>query len=84
MEKYQWLKRKSLGPRASTAAKDASEHERAAADRDRRAALPPRSLTAAIFGDPLPGYSALELRLTINNAGIAPAQLGGLIHDSAS
>lgn len=32
------------------------------ADRNRRADLAPRSLTAAFFGDPLPGYSALERR----------------------
>jgi len=32
------------------------------ADRDRRAALAPRSLIAALAGDPLPGYSALERR----------------------
>jgi hypothetical protein len=32
------------------------------ADRDYRADLPPRSLSAAFFGDPLPGYSALERR----------------------
>lgn len=30
------------------------------ADRDLRATLVPRDLTAAFFGDPLPGYSALE------------------------
>lgn len=31
-------------------------------DRDRRADLAPRDLTAAFFGDPLPGRSALERR----------------------
>ena len=31
-------------------------------ERDRRALLRPRSLTAAICGDPLPGYSALDRR----------------------
>lgn len=31
-------------------------------ERDRRLALEPRDLTAAFFGDPLPGYSALERR----------------------
>lgn len=31
-------------------------------ERDRRLALPPRDLTAAFCGDPLPGYSALERR----------------------
>lgn len=31
-------------------------------DRDRRAGLAPASLTAALFGDPLPGYSALDRR----------------------
>lgn len=31
-------------------------------DRDRRAQLAPRDLTAAFFGDPLPGMSALERR----------------------
>jgi hypothetical protein len=30
------------------------------ADRDRRMSLAPRSIVAAIAGDPLPGYSALE------------------------
>lgn len=32
------------------------------AERDRRSAMAPRDLTAAMFGDPLPGYSALERR----------------------
>lgn len=32
------------------------------AERNQRAALMPRDLTAAFFGDPLPGYSALERR----------------------
>lgn len=32
------------------------------AERDRRLALRPRDLTAAIAGDPLPGMSALERR----------------------
>lgn len=32
------------------------------AERDYRAGLMPRDLTAAICGDPLPGYSALERR----------------------
>jgi hypothetical protein len=32
------------------------------ADRDRRMSLGPRSIVAAIAGDPLPGYSALERR----------------------
>jgi len=32
------------------------------AERDRRLSLAPRSLTAAICGDPLPGYSAMERR----------------------
>lgn len=31
-------------------------------DRNRRLEIPPRDLTAAIAGDPLPGYSALERR----------------------
>lgn len=31
-------------------------------DRDRRADLPPRDLTAAFFGDPPVGYSALDRR----------------------
>lgn len=35
----------------------------ALADRDYRLSLPPRNLTAAIFGDPAIGYSALERRL---------------------
>jgi hypothetical protein len=30
------------------------------AERAKRAAIYPRDLTAAIFGDPLPGYSALD------------------------
>jgi hypothetical protein len=34
----------------------------ALADRDRRANLEPRDLTAWFFGDPLPGMSALDLR----------------------
>ena len=34
----------------------------ALADRDRRAELEPRDLTAWFFGDPLPGMSALDLR----------------------
>jgi len=32
------------------------------ADRDHRRALSPASITAALFGDPLPGRSALDLR----------------------
>jgi len=32
-------------------------------ERDRRLATTPRDLTAAFFGDPLPGYSALEKRV---------------------
>lgn len=32
------------------------------ADRDRRRALSPASITAALLGDPLPGRSALDLR----------------------
>lgn len=32
------------------------------AEREYRLALAPRDLTAALFGDPLPGYSALERR----------------------
>lgn len=34
----------------------------AMAERDYRLALPPRDLTAAIFGDPKPGFSALDRR----------------------
>ena len=34
----------------------------ALADRDRRAQLEPRDLTAWFFGDPLPGMSALDRR----------------------
>jgi len=34
----------------------------ALADRDRRAKLEPRDLTAWFFGDPLPGMSALDWR----------------------
>jgi len=34
----------------------------ALADRDRRAELEPRDLTAWSFGDPLPGMSALDRR----------------------
>ena len=33
------------------------------ADRDRRANLEPRDVTAWFFGDPLPGMSALDRRL---------------------
>ena len=36
--------------------------ESAQADRERRYALHPRDLTAALVGDPLPGYSALDRR----------------------
>lgn len=32
------------------------------ADRDRRYKIHPRDLTASFFGDPLPGYSALDRR----------------------
>src|SRR5262249_41339006 len=35
----------------------------ALADRDRRAQLEPRDLTAWFFGDPLPGMSALDRRI---------------------
>ena len=35
----------------------------ALADRDRRANLEPRDVTAWFFGDPLPGMSALDRRL---------------------
>ncbi|HEX4043237.1 MAG TPA: hypothetical protein VHY10_16185 [Xanthobacteraceae bacterium] len=35
---------------------------RALAERDQRLAVAPRDLTAALCGDPLPGYSALERR----------------------
>ena len=31
-------------------------------DRDRRYSIPPRDLTAALLGDPIPGMSALERR----------------------
>jgi hypothetical protein len=31
-------------------------------DRNHRSGLAPRDLTAAVFGDPLPGYSALDRR----------------------
>lgn len=34
----------------------------AVADREHRARLEPRSLTAMLLGDPLPGYSALDRR----------------------
>jgi hypothetical protein len=37
----------------------------AVADRDRRAKLEPRDLTACFFGDPLPGMSALDRRRSI-------------------
>lgn len=41
----------------------ADARQRAAlAERDRKATLAPRSLTAAFFGDPLPGCSALDRR----------------------
>lgn len=36
--------------------------EKLIADRDYRLSLPPRDLTAALLGDPPPGYSALERR----------------------
>lgn len=58
----------------------------ALADRDRRAELQPRDLTAWFFGDPLPGMSALDrrrqnerahLRLNIKTAGpVACADVG--------
>jgi len=35
----------------------------AVADRDRRAKLEPRDLTAWFFGDPLPGMFALDRRI---------------------
>jgi hypothetical protein len=38
----------------------------ALADRDRRAELEPRDLTARFFGDPLPGMSALDRRAAMN------------------
>lgn len=31
-------------------------------ERDKRVAIPPRDLTAALCGDPLPGFSALDRR----------------------
>jgi hypothetical protein len=37
-------------------------------DRDRRADLQPATLTARIFGDPLPGYSALDRRSSCGRA----------------
>lgn len=37
----------------------------AIADRDYRLGLPPRDLTASFFGDPPPGYSALECRCDV-------------------
>ncbi len=37
------------------------------AERDRRLALEPRDLTAAIAGDPLPGMSALERKRQRSN-----------------
>jgi hypothetical protein len=36
--------------------------ESAVADRDLRKRIAPRDLSAALFGDPLPGYSALDKR----------------------
>lgn len=37
-------------------------NQQAMAERDYRRTLTPRNLTAEFFGDPLPGYSALERR----------------------
>lgn len=38
--------------------------EKALADRDVRKYIAPRDLSAAFFGDPLPGYSALDKRVS--------------------
>lgn len=43
-------------------ATEASIPDSVLVDRDRRYHLAPRNLTAAFFGDPLPGYSAAERR----------------------
>lgn len=54
-ERFRPLDRPSTAP-------DQAEIERALDARDLRLMLLPRDLTAAILGDPLPGYSALERR----------------------
>lgn len=59
--------RKSILPRRSLIPQDEIESRSTIpadvmADRERRMTLAPRSLSAAQFGDPLPGYSALDRR----------------------
>lgn len=58
--KYYYLKK------LTTFRADGTVNARIPADREeewrRRQALTPRSLTSALMGDPLPGYSALERR----------------------
>lgn len=49
----------AVAPRVSAVWNDAPSSN-AMIERDRRAQLRPRSITAAICGDPLPGYSALD------------------------
>jgi hypothetical protein len=54
--------RRSLSLRVSGAADQPKLPASAIADREARYATPPRSLTALLCGDPLPGFSALERR----------------------
>jgi hypothetical protein len=49
-------------PRAVTYASISRPSQQMIAERDRRLAVP-RSITAVFFGDPAPGYSALDQRL---------------------
>lgn len=62
---FDWLNgRRGLGTYTRVIRDDAGMHvpPEVLAERDRRRELVPRDLTAAFFGDPLPGYSALERR----------------------
>lgn len=59
-------RRREIQASKASAQSDAVHHTKACpialAERDRRLALAPRSLSAALCGDPLPGYSALDRR----------------------
>ena len=61
--KYEAIKRpRERVERVSYYCKTIISSEKALIERDRRAKLSPRNLTAEFFGDPLPGYSALDKR----------------------
>jgi hypothetical protein len=68
IEKARWIHRRDHTPTAGVTKTGALRKSTIAAppgafdERDRRARLLPRSLTASLMGDPLPGYSAAELR----------------------